>query len=165
MYASPYTQFVHGLHWCVLYTTVYCIYAEAHNEMSEMNFLPQRIAYTRTERSHSSFPFSQMQVFVTRCDDWLSDSCLYWWGNWFEDWLTARETLDGYVIWCGEQAVMGTHCSDIKWEKHGDGEERRVMWFSLRSEVIDTWMWDCCCCWRSKWFMFIFLLLIFFSLD
>lgn len=118
----------------------------AHNEWRN-DFLPQRITHTPAKRSHSSLAFSQMQVFVIRCDDWLSDPWMYWWGNWFfEEWLTAREaderSCDATVTTYGdatEQTATESHCSDIKRENQSIPERKCDCLDGIhRSEVIHT---------------------------
>lgn len=115
--------------------SVCAAYARAHNEWRN-DFLPQRIVHSPAKRSHSSFPLFQMQVFVTQCDDWLSDSSMYWWGNWFEDWLTARQkrTEMRRVSGCGIA---------LQWHKKREpSTAQRAKWTGLsgahRSEVIHT---------------------------
>lgn len=52
-------------------------------------------SHTRQQSVFIRRSLFKMQVFVIRCDDWLSDSWMYWWGNWFwrNDWQPEKRSL------------------------------------------------------------------------
>lgn len=135
---------------CV-YITIFSAYGMAYITNGKMIFCLSASTHSvqrgQAKRFHSSIHFCEMQVFVIRWpDDWLSDSWVYWWGNWFWRMIDSprykrlvcrianRSLRKTMRRWFGS-GESKRQCSDIKRAKN-TSHRREQLWWYWRSEVI-----------------------------
>lgn len=110
MCASLYKPYTSITVQCTMF--LYILHMHEHITNGKIFFASAHHIHSPTERSHSSFPFSECKcLLLVVTTDWVIRVCIGVATGLKNDWQLKRNAQI-----CGEQAAIDSHCSDIKRE-------------------------------------------------